>query len=95
MDMSVGGWWLCGCMDGSVGRWVMVVGLCIDVWVGGWWLGGCMDGCRYVGGGWVDVSVGGWWLVDGCVGRWVVVGWMYGCRYVGCSVDVWMSVRGW
>jgi len=38
MEVSVGGWMLCRCVDGRVGRWV-VVGL--DVWanvsVGGWW----------------------------------------------------------
>jgi len=24
MDVSVGGWWLSGCMDECVGRWVVV-----------------------------------------------------------------------
>jgi len=24
MDVSLGGWWLDGCMDGCVGKWVVV-----------------------------------------------------------------------
>jgi len=32
MDVSVGGWWLCGCLDGCVGSWVYVW---VDVSLGG------------------------------------------------------------
>ena len=77
MVVSVGWWWLGGCVDGCVGR-LVVVG-----WMFGWmcrWFGGCVDGfvgrwlvvewicrrmCPWVGGVWVDLSVGGWWL-GGC-----------------------------
>ena len=52
MDLSLGGWWLGGCVHGCVGRWVDV---CMDVSVGGWWLGGYMDGCvgRWLVVGWI------------------------------------------
>ena len=45
MDASVGWWWLGGCMDGCVGRWMVVQWMCGWVSVHGWWLGVCMIGC--------------------------------------------------
>ena len=70
--MSVGVWWLGGCIHGFVGRWVEVG------WLHAWMcrkVGGvCVDVC-------IDVSVDGWRLggcMHGCVGRWGMYGWM--CR---------------
>jgi len=55
MDDSVGGWWLCRCMNGCVGRWVVFwVDVSVDVSVVGWWLNGCVG--RWV----VVVWVFGW-----------------------------------
>jgi len=46
------------CMDGCVGRWVVIGWMYGRVSVGGWWLGGCMDGC--VGKWEVVVWMYGW-----------------------------------
>ena len=86
MNVSVGGWWLGGYMDGLFGRWVVFgwVHEWMCMYVDGDWVDVCMD-MSLVGGGCVDVcmnvSVGVWWLgryMDGYVGRWVVVGWIDG-----------------
>jgi len=46
MDVSLGGWWFGGRIEGCVFRWVFGwVDVWMDVSVGGWGLGGCMDGC--------------------------------------------------
>lgn len=71
--MLVGGWWLFGCMNTSVGSWVIVVGCMHDVSIVGW-LGGCMNGSV---GRWVVVE----WIYE-CVGTWVVIEWLYGWMYL-------------
>ena len=53
MDVSVVGWWLGGCMQGCVGRWV------VFGWIHGWMCWYVFDGCVDT---WRNVSVGGWWL---------------------------------
>jgi len=57
MDVSVGGWWSGGCMDGRVSRWVVFGCMCGWMSVSGWWLGSCMDGRT---GSWVVVA----WMYD-------------------------------
>jgi len=44
MDGSVGGWNLCGCMDGCVDKWLVVGWMCGRMSVGGGgWGSGLMD----------------------------------------------------
>ena len=59
-DVSVGAWWLVVCMNGYVGRW-MVVGWMfgwMDASLCGWWLGACRD--IHVGSLVVVVCMDGW-----------------------------------
>jgi len=55
MDVSVGGWWLCGFMNGCVGSLVVVGWVFGCLSLGGWWLGSSVDGCvgRCVVVGWL------------------------------------------
>jgi len=76
IGVSVSGCWLCDCMDGCFGmfmvvRWIYEL-MCL--YVGAFWIDLCMD-----------VSIVWWCLggcLNGCVGNCEVVGWIYGwmCR---------------
>jgi len=60
MDVSVGGWYLGGCMDGCVNKCLVVGWMCESISVGG-------------GGGWVDGLKDVSFLGGGFVGVWKVV----------------------
>jgi len=62
MDVSVGVWWLGGCVNGCVASWVVVRWVWwMDVSVVWWSLVGCVDGCvgRWVLVGWMSPLCGG------------------------------------